>query len=302
MKKINIRGVDHFYQFTESQSSDSSKPVLVFIHGWLLSYQYWTPLIDQLKHQYSCLAYDLRGFGASQQGFLPLTEENQLLPKNSSFNLQSYTKDLKELLTQLNIKKAWLIGHSLGGSIALWGADICHDIVEGVICINAGGGIYLKEEFERFRKAGENLVKFRPQWFLKIPFFDLIFARMMVKKPLSIQWGKQRLKDFLFADEKAAIGSLLESTTEDEVHYLPQIVARLTQPVYFIAGKQDQIMETQYVKHLASFHTLFKNHHQNVYEINECGHFAMLEQTKLVAEYTLNTILSYENNIKAIKC
>ncbi|BAQ60555.1 possible alpha/beta hydrolase superfamily [Geminocystis sp. NIES-3708] len=299
MNKINIRGVNHYYEFTKSESYDSSKPILVFIHGWLLSGQYWTPLIDQLKHQYSCLVYDLRGFGASQilsSSTEESDEKNQLLSKNKSFSLHSYAEDLKELLTQLNIQNAWLIGHSLGGSIALWGADICSDIVEGVICVNAGGGIYLQEEFERFRKAGENLVKFRPQWLLKIPFFDFIFAIMMVKKPLKLRWGKQRLKDFLFADEKAAIGSLLESTTEDEVHYLPQIVARLNQPVYFIAGKQDQIMETQYVKHLASFHTLFQHHQQNVYEINDCGHFAMLEQTKLVAEYTFNIIQS--NKIK----
>jgi 2-succinyl-6-hydroxy-2,4-cyclohexadiene-1-carboxylate synthase len=307
MNKINIRGVDHFYQFTESESADSSKPILVFIHGWLLSYQYWTPLINQLKHKYSCLAYDLKGFGESQlpSSFIKQenSEKNQPLLTNLplSFNLHSYAEDLKELLIQLNIKKAWLIGHSLGGSIALWGADVCCDMVEGVICVNAGGGIYLKEEFERFRKAGENLIKFRPQWFLNIPFFDLIFARMMVKKPLEIQWGKQRLKDFLFADEQAAIGSLLESTTEDEVHYLPQIVSRLRQPVYFIAGKQDQIMETQYVKHLASFHHLFQRCEQNVYEIDECGHFAMLEQTELVTEYTFNIIQTHQKNISRNK-
>lgn len=288
MNKVNIRGVDHFFQFTESNASDSSRPVLIFIHGWLLSHQYWTPLIDRLKDQYSCLAYDLKGFGASQ------------LPDNSSsfsFDLHSYAQDLQELLIQLNIKKAWLIGHSLGGSIALWGADICSEVVQGVICVNAGGGIYLKEEFERFRKAGENLVKFRPPWFSYLPLFDVIFSRMMVKRPLNIKWGKSRLEDFIRADEKAAIGSLLESTTENEVHYLPQIVARLPQPVYFIAGKQDQIMEPQYVKHLASFHHLFQHHQDNVYEIDDCGHFAMLEQTELVTDYTVKIIQQYHMNI-----
>ncbi|WP_017296408.1 alpha/beta fold hydrolase [Geminocystis herdmanii] len=288
MNKVNIRGVDHFFQFTESNFSDSSRPVLIFIHGWLLSHQYWTPLIDRIKDQYSCLAYDLRGFGASQ------------LPDDSltfSFDLYSYAQDLQELLTQLNIKKAWLIGHSLGGSIALWGADICSEVVQGVICVNAGGGIYLKEEFERFRKAGENLVKFRPPWFSHLPLFDVIFSRMMVKRPLNLKWGKSRLEDFIRADEKAAIGSLLESTTENEVHYLPQIVARLPQPVYFIAGKQDQIMEPQYVKHLASFHHLFQHHQDNVYEIEECGHFAMLEQTELVTDYTVKIIQQYHTNI-----
>ncbi|BAQ63300.1 alpha/beta fold hydrolase [Geminocystis sp. NIES-3709] len=295
MNKINIRGVDHFYEFTKSTSPDISSPVLVFIHGWLLSHQYWTPLIDRLKHKYSCLTYDLKGFGASQLPSLENKFPNSEL--SFCFDLHSYAQDLKELLEKLEIKKAWLIGHSLGGSIALWGADICNDMIEGVICINAGGGIYLKEEFERFRKAGENLVKFRPSWLLHLPFFDFIFSRMMVKRPLNLQWGKCRLQDFICANEQAAIGSLLDSTTENEVHYLPQIVARLSQPVYFIAGKQDQIMEPQYVKHLASFHHLFQCHQDNVYEIEECGHFAMLEQTDLVTNYTKKIIQQYHTNI-----
>lgn len=288
MNKINIRGVDHFYQFTSTHGDNSIEPVLVFIHGWLLSHRYWTPLIEQLKNKYSCLSYDLKGFGASQ-----ITSSQQ---DSSSFSLKSYAHDLQELLAKLEIKKAWLLGHSLGGSIALWGADICSDVVEGVICVNAGGGIYLKEEFERFRKAGENMVKFRPSWFQYLPFFDRLFARMMVQQPLEVHWGKYRLQDFIGANKEAAIGSLLESTTETEVHYLPQIVARLSQPVYFIAGKQDQIMEPQYVKHLASFHKLFQNNHNNVYEIDQCGHFAMLEQTNLVTQFTLKVIKQHQNN------
>ena len=215
---------------------------------------------------------------------------------SSPFSLEDYSQDLKELLQQLKIKKAWLIGHSLGGSVALWGADICPEIIEGVICINAGGGIYLQEEFNRFRKAGESLVKFRPSWLLNVPLLDLIFARMMVKRPLARHWGKQRLKDFLGANQQAAIGSLLESTTEEQVHYLPQIVSRLSQPVHFIAGKQDFVMEVKYVKHLASFHNLFHDHEKNVYEIDNCGHFAMLEQTVEVSQRTLEVIQEHHKS------
>ncbi len=289
MNKITIRGVDHYYQFTQNSSIDPSKPVLVFIHGWLLSHTFWNPLIDLLKNQYTCLAYDLKGFGDSK---LPQDKPipTDLVSSTPLFSLEDYSYDLKELLTQLNIEKAWLIGHSLGGSVALWCADMCPKIVEGVICVNAGGGIYLQEEFNRFRKAGENLVKFRLSWLLNVPLLDLVFARMMVKFPLARHWGKQRLKDFLGADASAAIGSLLESTTEEQVHYLPQIVARLSKPVHFIAGKQDSVMEIQYVKHLASFHELFCDRQRNVHEIDDCGHFAMLEHTTKVYEYTLHII------------
>lgn len=287
MEKINIRGVDHYYQFFKTQEN-SRKPVLVFIHGWLLSHCYWLPLVAELKGEYSCLTYDLKGFGLSLwdgdgDGF-----------RSADFNLSSYAEDLVILLDELKIDHAWLIGHSLGGSVALWTADLCKDKVTGVFCVNAGGGIYLQEEFERFRKAGEILVKFRPSWLLNLPFFDLVFSRMMVKRPLSREWGKQRLRDFLLAKEEAAIASLLESTTEEQVHYLPQILSRLRQPVYFIAGKQDRVMEVQYVKHLASFHQLFQQHQQNVYEIDDCGHFAMLEQTSLVRDYMLEIMGQYE--------
>lgn len=287
MEKINIRGVDHYYKFFKTQE-DSRKPVLVFIHGWLLSHSYWLPLMDAIKHEYSCLTYDLKGFGLSQW------DGNSHSFHNGDFDLSSYAHDLQILLEQLGIEKAWLVGHSLGGSVALWTADICKDKVTGVFCVNAGGGIYLQEEFERFRKAGENLVKFRPSWFMNVPLFDVIFSRMMVKRPLSRQWGKQRLRDFVFANEQAAIASLLESTTEEQVHYLPQIVSRLEQPVYFIAGKQDQVMEVQYVKHLASFHHLFQHHQKNVYEIDDCGHFAMLEHTLQVRDYMLGIMTQYQ--------
>ncbi len=287
MSKIKIRGVEHFYELTTPVDHDLSHPTLVFIHGWLLSNKYWQPLIEQLKQEYSCLAYDLKGFGRSL---------NDRKSCSCAYSLEGYAQDLRELLQQLNINKAWLIGHSLGGSVAIWGADVCPETVEGVICLNAGGGIYLKEEFEQFRNAGAKMVKFRRKWLKHIRLFDLVFARMMVKKPLEIKWGRQRLYDFLQADEQSAIASLLESTTEEQVHLLPQIVARISQPLHFIAGKQDTIMEPKYVRHLASFHHLFQNHQNNVSEIDNCGHFSMLEQTNLVHEQILTIVAKYQQN------
>ncbi len=43
-------------------------------------------------------------------------------------------------------------------------------------------------------------------------------------------------------------------------------------------------MEPQYVKHLASFHSLFQDSAANVFEIPDCGHLAMLEQPQAVAD------------------
>lgn len=283
MQTIDILGVPHAYDLTPPTAS---KDVLVFIHGWLLSRHYWQPLIEQLSPNHQCLSYDLRGFGDSQLCQQP----NGIQPLCSGYSLIDYANDLALLLKQLQLENIWLVGHSIGGSIALWAADQLPS-VKGVICLNSGGGIYLKAEFDRFRAAGQQLVKVRPRWLCQVPLLDLLFTRASVARAIARQWGQQRLLDFVTADAEAALGLLLDSTTEAEVHRLPQVVARLQQPVYFIAGAQDPIMEPKYVRHLASFHPLFQACGANVVEIADCGHMAMVEQTAAVAAQ-LQTILA----------
>lgn len=283
MSTIDLLGSPHAYDLT---APTGCPDVLVFVHGWLLSRTYWQPLIELLSPQYQCLAYDLRGFGESQ----PLPSRT-IGPLEASYSLESYANDLAILLKQLDISSAWLVGHSFGGSVALWGAKRLPEQVRGVICLNAGGGIYLKEEFERFRAVGQQLIKWRPRWLRYLPLLELPFTRANVVKPIDRRWARQRLVDFVTADAAAALGALLDSTTEAEVHRLPQLVSRLSQPVYFIAGAQDTIMEPKYVRHLASFHPLFEGDGANVTELTSCGHLAMIEQPTLVAE-TVRTIVT----------
>lgn len=310
VKTVDVLGVPHTYELTPATDS----PVrLVFLHGWLLSRQYWQPVIQRLAPKNQCLAYDLRGFGESQPtnryrfpqhrfsqqsvdraAVSTLDAEERAIATEVSgitaianpiaeYAPAAYAKDLMLLLQSLNLTNVWLVGHSLGGSIALWAANLYPELVKGVICVNSGGGIYLKEEFERFRSAGEQLVKLRPRWLCYLPLVDLLMTRMNVVRPLSRQWGRQRLLDLVIAHPEAALGALLDSTTEEEVHQLPQVVSRLTQPVYFIAGAADTIMEPQYVRHLASFHHSFQYCADNVIEIPNCGHLAMVEQPEIVA-------------------
>jgi pimeloyl-ACP methyl ester carboxylesterase len=255
----------------------------VFIHGWLLSRGYWQPLVERLAPNYQCLTYDLRGFGQSQTKPELPDDITTLAPIATRYTPMAYAQDLAILLQQLDIASAWLIGHSLGGTIALWGADYLPQCVKGVICINAGGGIYLKEAFEQFRLVGQRLLKLRPRWLPQVPLVDLAFTRTSVASPIARYWGRQRLIDFVQAAQEAALGTLLDSTTEEEVNRLPQVVSQLKQPVYFLAGALDPIMEPKYVRHLASFHPLFQAGGANVIEIPQCGHLAMIEQPDVVA-------------------
>lgn len=283
MPYLDILSVPHSYYLTAQKNH--SPITLVFVHGWLLSQCYWQPIIDDLSHDFQCLTYDLRGFGKSNMGLE--ARSPQSTPPDEQphpFSLAAYAQDLGSLLAALELKSVWLIGHSLGGSVALWTAKLFPERVQGVICVNAGGGVYLPDEFARFRWAGQQIVRWRPQWLKGIPFIDCAFAQMMVFRTLELQWGEKRVADLLAADPKAAMGVLLESTTEAEVHLLPQVVAALAQPVYFIAGAEDTVMDVKYVKHLASFHPLFDSEGGNVTVLSECGHMAMVEQPQALTE------------------
>jgi len=279
-----LNGTPCAYELTAARSQ---YPTLVFVHGWLLSRHYWQPVVTRLSDTYRCLTYDLRGFGDSQlASSAPGTRRshpNGEFTPGSPYSLQAYAQDLIDLLHALKLSEVWLVGHSLGGSIALWAAQQQPATIAGVICLNAGGGIYLKEDFDRFRAAGTQLVKYRPRWLTRVPFLDAVFARLNVARPIARPWGRQRIRDFVTACPDAALGSLLDSTTEAEVNRLPRLVAHLSQPVYFIAGSQDDVMQPQYVRHLASFHPLFAETGQNVLELPNCGHLAMLEQPDAVA-------------------
>lgn len=315
MPIANVLGVPHTYDLRSSafprasknfEESEKSPETIVFVHGWLLSRHYWHPLMDALP---DCqrLAYDMRGFGDSVEPLstrserktrtIPLPPGQSWYPiaaphtnaytnayTNDSFSLAAYAQDLEAMLDSLALDRVWLMGHSLGGSVALWAAYLFPERVKGVICLNAGGGIYIPKEFEKFRSAGQQMVKYRPSWLAKLPVLPRVFTRAMVHQPLALKWGQQRLQDFVCADRAAAVGSLLASTTEKEVLQMPLLMGALTQPVHFITATQDSIMPPRYVNYLASFHRDFEGDPLSmVSEIAECGHMAMVEQTEAVA-------------------
>ncbi|MGG6238041.1 alpha/beta fold hydrolase [Nodosilinea sp. AN01ver1] len=283
MATTTVFGVPHYYELTAARKT----PALVFIHGWLLSHRYWQPVIERLAPDHTCLAYDLRGFGESRYGLdqyrpgLP-AEVKALGASASPYGLGAYARDLAALLEQLDLGPVWLVGHSLGGSIALWMAHCYPQQVQGVVCLNAGGGIYLEREFQQFRQAGQYIVGWRRAW-LRYTLLPLLLTRMMVHRPLDYSWGRDRCLDMLQADTAAALGTLLESTTEAEVHLLPRLVAALQPPVYFVAGRQDQVMNLRYVQHLAGYLPT-RPGHSPVIEIENCGHLAMVEQPQVVAK------------------
>ncbi len=81
------------------------RPV-IFVHGWLGSWRYWVPTMQQLSMKYRTYALDLWGFGDSGK-------------EMSKYGFAEQVKLLYDFMDKLGIAKAALVGHSLGAAICL---------------------------------------------------------------------------------------------------------------------------------------------------------------------------------------
>ena len=92
----------------EQGASDSTgkRPTLVFLHYFGGSSQAWTEVINRLSTDYHCIAPDLRGFGESDA-------------PPCGYSVKDYADDVGGLIAAANVKTCVLVGHSMGGKIAL---------------------------------------------------------------------------------------------------------------------------------------------------------------------------------------
>ncbi len=101
-------------------------PAIIFTHGASWDHNNWKPQIEYFKTHYKCIIWDIRGHGKSTLAESELTEE-------------LFISDFLELFKVCNIKKATLVGLSLGGILSSRIAATHKDKVESLILI---GTIY----------------------------------------------------------------------------------------------------------------------------------------------------------------
>ena len=103
-----------------------SGPALVLIHGIGDSSATWAELIPDLARSHTVIAPDLLGHGASDK-------------PRADYSVAAYANGVRDLLTTLGIESATLVGHSLGGGVAMQFAYQFPERTERLILVSAGG-------------------------------------------------------------------------------------------------------------------------------------------------------------------
>jgi len=237
----------------------------IMLSGMSLDADTWHPVIGRIKHEIQAVGMDVRGSGRSEA-------------PRSPYSIPQMSKDVIHLTDLLKLDKVLIVGHSLGGFIALQTARDLPNLVAGLVLVStsATGKAHLLGTSGRAQNAlGRTLG----------PFEDIVknAAEAGFGSKAKTR-GTQILENFVemrlarpprgrgyMGQRKAS----LEFDIRSELH-------QITCPVIVLHGHEDEIISLANGKNLASslpfasFRTL-----------DGVGHFPQLEAPDLVAEEIL---------------
>jgi pimeloyl-ACP methyl ester carboxylesterase len=100
---------------------------IVFLHGLLGSSKSWAFQFDHLSRDYRMIAWDAPGYGQSEM---------------VSASIEAFVEALREFIANIGQPKVYLVGHSMGGTVAACFAAAFPELVSGLVlsCSHAGYG------------------------------------------------------------------------------------------------------------------------------------------------------------------
>jgi pimeloyl-ACP methyl ester carboxylesterase len=207
---------------------DRSVPTVVLIHGYTDSARDWVPMLPYLSKRYRLILVDIRGHGQSSK-------------PECCYTRLDFAYDIKLLLDALGVRKADIVGHSLGSIIAQTFAEYWPERTAHVVLISSTGG--------------------SPPGRPKKPGFDFAAQIRKLKEPIDpdspfmIAWWDSPTPvdpDFIRRQRKDAAGIPLrvwlavldQALPADNVYGdLQSTLPRLKAPTLLIWGSKDPIMQ-----------------------------------------------------------
>jgi pimeloyl-ACP methyl ester carboxylesterase len=101
-------------------------PLLLLIHGIASDSEAWRPALPLLARRATVIAPDLPGHGLSGKG-------------PGDYSLGSLASMLRDLLVKLGHERATLVGHSLGGGVAMQFSYMFPERTERLVLVSSGG-------------------------------------------------------------------------------------------------------------------------------------------------------------------
>jgi pimeloyl-ACP methyl ester carboxylesterase len=218
-----------FYKNTTISYTDSGKgSALVLLHGFLENQGMWADLMAVYSQKYRVLTLDLLGHG--QSGCLGYVH-----------SMEDQADLVHELLSQLRIRKAIVIGHSMGGYVALALAEAYPDCFKGMVLLNSTARADSAER-KLNRDRAVKAVKKDHQLFINLSIANLFSETHRERLASTIeQIKKEALATPLQGIIAALEGMKIRKDREVLLHFSPF-------PILLILGTQDPVLPFETAK------------------------------------------------------
>lgn len=243
-------------------------PPVVLVHGWLSSSRIWEPLARRLAQRFTVYSLDLTGFGESDK---PL----------SGYGVRNGSRLLYAFCAHFGLTRASVIGHDLGGNMAVKLAADHPDLVGRVVLVSA--------------PADEDQIDLpTPLWLATLPVVGpLFYALGRAFRPVRRMWMKPfvadpaDLTDELVDDAgkstpAAAAGTLSISRREIARGRLVRQAKVIKMPMLVVSGEEDQIVDPHSVSAWAG-----SVQRAEICLMDACGHAPMIERPGEFAAHIL---------------
>ena len=113
-----------FKNTTISFTDEGKATAVVFLHGFLENKKMWNAFIPEFSKKYRVITIDLLGHGESESlGYMHAMEDNADV--------------VYAVLSELRLRKAIFVGHSMGGYVALALAEFYPEFMKGLVLLNS---------------------------------------------------------------------------------------------------------------------------------------------------------------------
>lgn len=211
------------------QSIGRGEPVIL-LHGWVNSWRVWRDSMLALRDtgKYRVYTLDFWGFGESSKGS---TNTSAAIP-TSSFEIDSYVEMVYEFMEKLGIQEATILGHSMGGTVALKMALAHPDRVKKVAVV--GSPVVGTSLNTLLRLAGNGQVA-KLVW--QFPIIRQTILRLLLQK------DTDNIREMISDDlEQATLESFFRSIGDLGATDLRTQLSSLQIPTLGIYGTNDNIV------------------------------------------------------------
>lgn len=236
---------------------------MIFLHSWLGSWRYWLPTMDAISDRYRSYALDFWGFGESDR-------------HESAFSLAEYTAMLLDFMENLGLARVALVGHGLGGMVAIEAAAKYPERFTKLVTVAAPIQGNTLQHLVRPGALSRLLGRSNPTniWSRHLRHMNVDYAQLMdeiVEDTESLSEGAVRrvMEAVLGADLRQNLGTL-------------QI------PLVSVLGERDPIVGSDQGRFLSDEHSYL----QQVVRLPKSSHFPFLDQPNVFSRLLTDFLAS----------